>query len=220
MSHETLDPVIAALEESVHGEESTKKIEDAFPPIYTPLTKDTRTEARLCAIQAMFQVFLMEKSSSEVLREFVNYRIKKQNADKKLFSLIFSEVNTNLERYTALVRAHLTEGWSMERIGSVQKAILVCAMAELSVQAATPVKAILEQYVTIAASYVEEDEHKFIAAVINTAARKIRPEEFEGEAKTEEVPVEAAAVVEPEAEEAPKEVVEASEDKEKSEEKA
>lgn len=178
MSHETMDPVLAALEESVHGEAAK---DDQFPPIYTPLTKDTRTEARLCAIQALFQVFLMEKQSAEVLREFVNFRIKKQNADKKLFSVIFEDANANLERYVALLAAHLTDGWSMDRIGNVQKAILVCGLAELSSQVATPVKAILEQYVTIAASYVEEDEHKFIAAVLNTAARKIRPEEFDGE---------------------------------------
>lgn len=177
MSHDIVDPVLAALEEGVHGE-SVKG--DEFPPIYTPLTKDTRTEARLCAIQAMYQIFVMEQKSLDVVREFTNYRLKKQNADKKLFSLIVEEANTNLDRYLSLLQAHLTEGWSMERVGNVQKAILVCGLAELSSQMATPVKAILEQYVTIAAGYVDADEHKFVAAVLNAAARKIRPEEFEG----------------------------------------
>jgi N utilization substance protein B len=71
----------------------------------------------------------------------------------------------NTDRYRGYIDEVL-EGWSFERLGDIEKAILLCGCAEFDlkqVQAAV----IIDEYVRLAKKYCEADSYKLINGVLD-----------------------------------------------------
>lgn len=142
------------------------------------ITGHRRTEARLLAVQAMYQFLLMDEVATPVLEEFTKQRVPEGKADGALFSDIFQNATAERERYYQLISAHLAEGWRLERLGLVEKALLLSACAELEVCVATPAKVVINEFINIAKAYFEDDEARFINAVLDRVGKAMRPEEL------------------------------------------
>lgn len=100
----------------------------------TPVTGNPRTEARLMAVQALYQYLLTEQGEADILKQFVSRHIPARKGDGGLFLDIFKNAISEQNRYQALLSANLSENWVWDRIGYVEKAVLLCATAELDVR--------------------------------------------------------------------------------------
>lgn len=150
---------------------------DAFPDAGS-ITGDARTEARMLALQAIFQHVFVNQPLSKVRDEFIQAYVKQQNADKKIMVKILNDVADNQERYEQVIAANLNEKWTYDRIGLVEKSLLIAAVSELSASK-TPVKVILNEYINISKGYFESKEVGFINGILDNLAIIIREPDSE-----------------------------------------
>ncbi len=148
--------------------------DDTFPEDGVSLTDDKRTEARICATQALYQVIFVGMDINHVSDSFKLHEIPNRKADKKIFKVIMEDASERLEQYLKLIEAHLNEDWVMDRMDPVAKSILVAAIAELSGFPKTPAKVILNEYINISKGFLEDKDVKFVNALLDKVISKVR----------------------------------------------
>lgn len=138
--------------------------------------KGSRSRARRAAVQALYQWQLTEQPPSEIERHFI--------ADHELHDL-------DTEYFHHLVReipAHLHElddqllpfaGRRLEEIDPVERAILRIGTFEFEFHPEIPYKVILNEAVELAKTFGAEHGHKFVNAVLDRVAAKLRAVEFD-----------------------------------------
>ncbi|MFT7144260.1 MAG: N utilization substance protein B [Alphaproteobacteria bacterium] len=150
---------------------------DAFPDAGS-ITGDSRTEARILALQAIFQHIFVNQPLSKVRDEFIQFYVKQQSADKKIMVKILDDVTDNQERYEKIIASNLNENWTYDRIGLVEKSLLMAAVSELSA-GKTPIKVILNEYINISKGYFDSKEVGFINGILDNLAIIIREPDSE-----------------------------------------
>lgn len=148
-----------------------------------------RSAARLNAVQALYQMDVAGKGVSEVLAEFETHWIGQEiegdsynPAEAAFFKDIVNGVLADQRGIDAHVDAALTEGWPLRRVETVVRAILRAGTYELRKRKDVPARAIISEYVDIAAAFYDRDESGLINAVLDTLARDFRAEEFQPKA--------------------------------------
>lgn len=150
-----------------------------FPVPNTNLTGNDKTEARMLAVQAIYQSQLLDdKSTDEILREFIAHFIDAQEANKEIFSIIMESAREEKDRFIELISDHIDSHWSWDRLGLVERSLLLAAVAELNGRIETPAPIILNEFVNISKGFIGEKESKFINGILNAVAHTMRPTEF------------------------------------------
>lgn len=142
-----------------------------------------RSLSRLMAVQIFYQrdFFSGAKNLEEITKDVIeNYALDseekissyREKIDEeflqKLLQLSQSENAVNSE-----ISEFLQKGWSLENIDGVLLQILRLGIFELKFFRDIPAKAIISEYVDIAASFFDEKKITFVNAVLDAAAKKI-----------------------------------------------
>jgi len=143
--------------------------------------------ARLYAVQALFQMEASGHSADRVQREFLNWRIGREDedddmvsaeADQALFSRIVDDAVTWQSRIDQMTDRALVAKWPIARIDPVLRSVFRAAGAEL-VSSRTPPRVVITEYVRLAqAFFAEGRQSKFVNAVLDHMAREARPDAF------------------------------------------
>ena len=104
------------------------------------------------------------------------------SAEVAFFKDIVSGVLADQRGIDAHVDAALTQGWPLARVETVVRAILRAGTYELRKRKDVPARAIISEYVDLAAAFYDRDESGLINAVLDTLARDFRTEEFQPKA--------------------------------------
>lgn len=147
--------------------------EDAFPLENVSLTGDNRTEARLCAVQGLYQALVVGADARDVAKEFSVNKLNRRKADKKLFGLIMQEAGEGAERYRTLLEAEIQDGWEWKRMDPVLRALGWAGAAELTANDA-PVAVVISEYLNIAKAFVAPDEVAYLNRVLDGVGKKVR----------------------------------------------
>ncbi|PZP39176.1 MAG: hypothetical protein DI585_04980 [Pseudomonas fluorescens] len=147
--------------------------EDAFPPENTGLTGDSRTEARLCAVQSLYQAIIMPRDARDVAADFET-KLNKRKADKKLYRAIMASAGEGAERYHTMLQAELTEKWEWNRVDPVLRALGWAGAAELTANPEAPVAVILNEYLNISKAFVTPEEVGYLNKTLDNLSKKIR----------------------------------------------
>ena len=128
---------------------------------------------------------LTGKGVIEVLGEFESHWIGQEiegdqykPAERGLFRAI---INGVIENQVTLDRAAdriLSDGWPLKRIESVLRATLRAGAYELYHRHDIPVRAVVSEYVDVAAAFLDKDEVGTANAVLDALAKKARPKDF------------------------------------------
>lgn len=161
------------------SQELPSEKDDIFPPEGESLTGNPRTEARLLAIQALYQNIQTGDAFKHIRDDFLNTYVRVREADKKLFRALVDDIAENHARYEELVEAQLAENWSLERLGLVERCTLMVAASEFTCRLNTPFKVIINEFVNISKGFLEDEGVKFVNAAVDKLARIIRPTDFE-----------------------------------------
>jgi N utilization substance protein B len=144
-----------------------------------------RSQARLAAVQALYQMDLAATDLNAVIHEFLAVRFGTEAedqtvaaADPELFSAIVRGVVAHQKAIDPPLDAQLAAGWRLNRIDSTVRAILRSAMFELAHRPDIPARVVITEYVDIAKAFFDADEPKVVNAVLDKLARKVRPAEF------------------------------------------
>lgn len=143
--------------------------------------------ARLYAVQALFQMEAAGQTADRVMSEFQNWRIGRDgedadvvssDADPALFRRLVDEAVNWQSKIDQMTDRALVAKWPIDRIDPVLRALFRAAGAEL-VTPGTPPKVVITQYVQIAEAFFPDGrEPKFVNAVLDHMAREARPEAF------------------------------------------
>lgn len=138
------------------------------------------TMARLAAVQALYQMDVGGASTEAVMHELTSGRIPAAEAgpadgevDLALFRLVVQGAVDEQSRIDTEIARSLAEGWKLERIDSVARAILRSAVVELWGRD-TPTAVVIDEYVEIAKDFFEGPEPGFINAALETIAGRVR----------------------------------------------
>jgi transcription antitermination protein NusB len=144
-----------------------------------------RSQARLAAVQALYQMDLAATDLSEVIAQFASHRFGAEaedrtvaDADLELFSEIVRGVVERQRDIDPLLDAQLAAGWRLNRIDAIVRATLRSAMFELIARPTVPARAVINEYVEVAKAFFAGDESKVVNAVLDGVARKVRSTEF------------------------------------------
>ena len=146
-----------------------------------------RSAARLAAVQALYQLDLMQGDPEDVILDVLNIqRGARLEGDDfaDMDTRFFSDVCRGAARWTAdldkLLDSCIAEGWSMERLERILAAILRCAGYELKHRPDVPVRVVINEYLDIARAFFDGEEPRLINGVLDAVARRLRKDEFDG----------------------------------------
>lgn len=141
-----------------------------------------RTAARLAAIQSIYQIDIEPIEPSLVINQFVSNRFDQvidgvgyAEPDLELFrNLVIGTCNSQ-KTLDPHIENVLQQGWRLNRIEAVIRALLRVATYELSVDALTPNAIIINEYVQIAKLFNAVGEVSFVNACLDKLSKKLRP---------------------------------------------
>jgi len=130
----------------------------------------------MAAVQALFQLEQTDASVSAVVNEFLLHRLReaKPAANTSFFRKLVEGAWAAHDRHDDIITGALKEGWELNRLESVTRAILRAALYEL-LETETPSAVIINEYLNLGHSFFDETEVSFINGVLNTVAKKVRP---------------------------------------------
>jgi N utilization substance protein B len=145
----------------------------------------SRSQARLAAVQALYQMDLAETDLAAVIEEFKAHRlgIDSDNgtgaeADAEHFAGVLRGVVRRQREIDPMIDQQLAEGWRLTRIDSIVRAILRAAAFELIELKDVPPRVVISEYIDVAHAFFEGDEPRVVNGVLDALARKLRPGEL------------------------------------------
>jgi N utilization substance protein B len=145
----------------------------------------SRSQARLAAVQALYQMDLAETDLAAVIEEFKSHRLggdpengTAAQVDPEHFAELLKGVVRRQREIDPMVDRQLAEGWRLTRIDSIVRAILRAAAFELMELNEVPPRVIISEYIEVAHAFFEGDEPRVVNGVLDSLARKLRPGEL------------------------------------------
>ena len=145
----------------------------------------SRSQARLAAVQALYQMDLAETDLAAVIEEFKAHRLGHGSdngtggeVDPEHFAGLLKGVVKRQREIDPMIDQQLAQGWRLTRIDSIVRAILRAAAFELIELGDVPARVIISEYVEVAHAFFEGDESKVVNGVLDGLARKLRPGEL------------------------------------------
>lgn len=146
---------------------------------------ETRSAARLAALQALYQLEMTGVAPDDVIAEFIQHRFGRDSEtgnliphDEAFFSDIVHGVLKHQVEIDRSVARSLAAGWTLTRIDSILRALLRSATYELVARRDVPAKVVIDEYVELARDFFEGDEPGFVNAVLDKLAHRKRATEF------------------------------------------
>jgi len=146
----------------------------------------SRSQARLAAVQALYQMDLAETDLAAVIEEFKAHRLGRAadngvdvgtggEADPEHFAGVLKGVVRRQREIDPMIDRQLAQGWRLTRIDSILRAILRAGTFELIELSDVPPRVVISEYIDVAHAFFEGDEPRVVNGVLDALARKLRP---------------------------------------------
>ena len=149
------------------------------------MSRENRANARLAAVQALYQMDVAGAGLNEILAQFETHWIGQEvegaqykPAELAFFRDVLNGVIADQRALDVTVNETLQEGWPLRRVEAVMRAVLRAGAYELKKRKDVPVRVVITEYVDVAAAFLAKDEVGMINAVLDALARKLRAGEL------------------------------------------
>ncbi len=141
----------------------------------------SRSAARLAAVQALYQKEMEGTPIPSLLHEFHHHRlgatiedVEYADAEVDFFDDLVSGADARLEEIDGLIASKLSAQWSLERLDKPMKAILRVGTYELLARADVPTGSVISEYVDVAKAFYDKREAGFINGLLDAVAKAVR----------------------------------------------
>ncbi len=134
-----------------------------------------RKLARRLALQALYQLQLNPRSWQDTHRQFAEDP-EAERVDREYFSALISAIAPTREALDERL-ARLSEIPPSE-LDPIEHAVLWVGLHELTFHPELPYRVAIDEAVQLAKQFGATDGHKFVNAVLDRAAKELRPEEY------------------------------------------
>lgn len=135
-------------------------------------SQSARARARRNAVQAIYQWHMTQRGIDEIASEFALERTELIRADKAYFNEILSGVGEHANVINENLAPFLDR--DISDVDVVERSILQLGMYELLYQIELPWRVVINEAVDLAKMFGAEQSYKYINAVLDRAARKLR----------------------------------------------
>lgn len=146
---------------------------------------ETRSAARLAAVQALYQMDVAGAPLPDTLAEFESHWLGKvvdgdeyKPADAAFFRDLVAGVLKQQRTLDPMIDRLLLGGWPLKRVEAIMRAIFRAGAYELGKRRDVPVRVIISEYVDVAHAFFDKEEAGMVNAVLDAIARETRAEEF------------------------------------------
>jgi transcription antitermination protein NusB len=133
-----------------------------------------RSQARRCAMQALYQWQLTEQSFSEILAQFLE-RDEYKTADSAYFHELLSGSIEHHQVLSSKLSEFADRPWI--QMDPIERAVLLLGMYELMHRLDVPYRVVVNEAVELTKQFGATDGYKYINALLDRAARDIRSNE-------------------------------------------
>jgi N utilization substance protein B len=158
----------------------------------SPRNASARSAARLAAVQALYQMDMTAIDLTRVIAEFETHRLGKEvegtqygDAELQFFHDIVEGVVREQLRIDPLIDRHLAEGWRLNRVDSILRAILRAGTFEMLMRSDVPSKVVISEYVDLAHAFFDGEEPKVVNGILDKLAHEARPQDFARQGSTD-----------------------------------
>jgi N utilization substance protein B len=141
----------------------------------------SRSAARLAAVQALYQMEMEATPLAVLLHEFHQHRlgatiedVDYADAEVDFFDDIVAGVDARRDEIDQLITARLAEGWSLTRLDRPMRQILRAGTYELIARADVPTASIITEYVDVAHAFYAKRESGFVNGLLDAIAKAVR----------------------------------------------
>ena len=125
---------------------------------------------------------------TQVIAEFEAHRFGKEvdgedygAAETVFFRDLVEGVVRQQRRIDPLVDEHLAEGWRLNRLDSILRAILRAGAYEILMRDDVPARVAITEYVNLAHAFFSGEEPKVVNGILDKLGKETRPREFAAE---------------------------------------
>jgi len=131
----------------------------------------SRTEARICALQSLYELDLTDHLLGEVVAD----RIDSMGLDDTQYEfarMLTAGVREFAERLDSLIAEHAPE-WPLDQVAVIDRNILRLALWEVAVYQKTPLKVGINEAVELAKAFGTDSSPRFVNGVLGSLADNI-----------------------------------------------
>lgn len=99
----------------------------------------------------------------------------RDDTDRTFAEELLTAAVTDKEKYTKMV-VDTAKNWNEDRIGTMEMAILIVALAEITTFPAIPLNVSLNEYIEITKFYCKDDSKNFVNGVLDAIASRLKKE--------------------------------------------
>lgn len=143
-------------------------------PVSPRAASHRRAVARKIAVQALYRWQVNAGPWQDLVQEFADAE-DMSKADRAYFNELVREIAVHAAQYDAAL-ARFTDRPPAE-LDPVEHAVLLIGVYELGARPDVPFRVVINEGVGLARRFGASDGHKFVNAVLDRAARELRPHE-------------------------------------------
>jgi len=146
-----------------------------------PNRAQSRSAARLAAVQALYQLEMESTPLRVLLHEFHNHRlgatiedVEYAEAEIDFFDDLVAGVDARRDEIDALIADKLAKGWSLERLDKPMRQILRAGTYELLARKDVPTGTVINEYLDVAHAFYDKRETSFVNGLLDAVAKDLR----------------------------------------------
>jgi len=132
-------------------------------------------------VQALYQHDMEATPVAQLLHEFHEHRLGAtigdetyRDAEQDFFDDVVRGALARAEEIDALIAAHLSAEWTLERLDKPLRAILRAGSYELLARADIPTGSIINEYLDVAHAFYAKREKGFVNGLLDAVAAAVR----------------------------------------------
>jgi transcription antitermination protein NusB len=142
---------------------------------------NSRSAARLAAVQALYQLDMEKISIASLLSEFHNHRLGAEvedvqyaEAEIDFFDDVVSGVDVRREEIDALIEDNLSEQWKLSRLDKTLLQILRAGVFEIIARPDVPLGSVISEYVDVAHAFFDQKDARFVNGLLDNIGKQKR----------------------------------------------
>ncbi|KAA5805080.1 transcription antitermination factor NusB [Alkalicaulis satelles] len=140
-----------------------------------------RRAARLCAVQALYQMEVSGQGAAAVTRQFRDHHFGHDGepgdyieADEDFFEDLLKGIVERQDEVDGHISQVLKEGWRLSRLDATLRAILRAGGYELLARTDVPPAVVINEYVDVASAFFDAPESGMVNGALDALARRLR----------------------------------------------
>ena len=141
----------------------------------------SRSAARLGAVQALYQQEMEGTALTRLLDEFHQHRlgatiedVEYAEAEVDFFDDVVKGATARRDEIDGVIKARLAKGWSLERLDRAMRAILRAGTYELLARPDVPTATVITEYVDVAHAFFDKREAGFVNGLLDAVSKDVR----------------------------------------------